>query len=307
MLNKVIYDALSITSKIHSIFDFIDMLGLNNASWTNVKGAHGYQDRLYFESISIHYNGSDDMGIWLEMMGQGCRAFETYGHGNYEALFDEVLSNPNDMKITRLDVAYDDTDGLLNINQLCADTENQEYVSKFNAWKVTRGSEGNSLVLGSPQSEVLLRIYDKAMERGFTDGRHWIRVEIQLRRSRALSFVKYGTDIGAKFSGVIRNYVRYVQPDDTDSNKWRWPEKEYWSRFLGDAEKISIYEKPGTEYNLSNLENYVIKQAGNAIDAFIDILGEDEFRNQLKKRGTAPNPKYEHLKKQNCKNNQNLG
>ena len=60
--------------------------------------------------------------MWLEMSGQGCRAFESFGTGNYEALFQEVLDNPSEMNLTRLDVAFDDHGGLLDIGQAAEDT-----------------------------------------------------------------------------------------------------------------------------------------------------------------------------------------
>lgn len=187
--NKIIYDWVSITSKIHSTDDFIRLLGLKSVTWETVKGAHGYHDRLYWSSISIHYNGRDDMGIWLEMSGQGCRAFETFGSGDYAALFEEVLDNPEEMNITRLDVAFDDHSGLLDIEKVCKDTEEGLFVGRFNDWQVTHGSGGSSVLHGSRSSEILIRIYDKAAERGFTDGDHWVRVELQLRRERARAFL----------------------------------------------------------------------------------------------------------------------
>lgn len=187
--NKIIYDWVSITSKIHSTDDFIRLLGLQSVTWETVKGAHGYHDRLYWSSISIHYNGRDDMGIWLEMSGQGCRAFESFGTGDYAALFDEVLENPGEMNITRLDIAFDDHSGILDIEEICRDTENDRFVGQFGKWAVTRGTDGSSVLHGSRSSEILVRIYDKAAERGFDDGRHWVRVELQLRRERARSFL----------------------------------------------------------------------------------------------------------------------
>ena len=94
VMNLVMYDWVSITSKIHSPQNFIELLGMQDVSWELVKGARGYMDRLYWGSISIHYNGREDMGVWLEMSGQGCRSFETFGNGDYESLFDEVRQNP---------------------------------------------------------------------------------------------------------------------------------------------------------------------------------------------------------------------
>lgn len=301
----VIYDALSITSKIHSPADFKELLGLGDVNWQCVKGAKGYRQRMYWQGISIHFDGTDDMGIWLEMMGQGCRAFETYGNGDYEALFQLVLWENKDMKITRLDVAFDDHSGLLDMEKLIDDTRSRKYVSRWRKAKITYdidslyGYDGASINHGSMSSEIFLRIYDKAAERGLTDGSHWIRVELQLRRDRAKTFIEQGGAIGENFAGVIANYVRYIEPCD-DSNRWRWPFKRYWADLLDGAAAIRLYVKPGVDYNLGNLENFVVKQAGNAVSAYIDIFGEKKFLEDIRHRGTAPNPKYDELKER-CK------
>ena len=73
----VLYDWLSFTTKTHTPEEIIEALGLTHVPFQEIKGAHGYRDRKYFSSISIHYNGRDDMGVWCEMSGQGCRTFET--------------------------------------------------------------------------------------------------------------------------------------------------------------------------------------------------------------------------------------
>ena len=50
------------------------------------------------------------MGVCVEMSGKGCRTFEEFGNGDYEWIFTLVRQQQPDgeMKITRLDVAYDD-------------------------------------------------------------------------------------------------------------------------------------------------------------------------------------------------------
>lgn len=298
-MSKVIYDALSLTSKIHSTGDLIELLGLEEIVWETVKGAHGYKQRLYWNCISIHFDGADDMGIWLELTGQGCRAFEEYGNGNYEGIFQEILLNPGEMKLTRLDIAFDDDDesDILDLDRLCDDTRNHEFVCKFNDYQVIYGSKGNAIYHGSMKSEIFVRIYDKAMERGFTDGRHWIRVELQLRRDRALAFVKQPGSIGDRFAGVLANYLRYVDdPVLSDSNRWRWPTKSYWQRLLDDAQRISLYEKPGTEYNMMNLDNLVFHQMGGALHTALSIYGDDLFKQKLRdERPSHLNAKYRAL------------
>ncbi|MEG1492501.1 MAG: replication initiation factor domain-containing protein, partial [Oscillospiraceae bacterium] len=129
-------------------------------------------------------------------------------------------------------------------------------------------------------------------ERGLTDGSHWVRVELQLRRDRALQFVLADGDIGSRFCGVLLNYVRYVEPNELDSNKWRWALMPYWADLVESALAISLYVKPGTDYNMMNMTNYVYNQAGNAIDATIQILGIEAFLDELHQRRSKPNPKY---------------
>ena len=301
MGNKVIYDWVNITSKIHSPDGLIRLLGLDKEgiSWEQVKGAHGYCDRLYWEKISIHYNGRDDMGIWLEMSGQGCRVFESFGTGDYESLFQEVFDNPGDMHVTRLDVAFDDLDGLLDMETVCSDARAGEYVSRFRTGLAAYGlgdATDKSSTFGSRSSEALVRIYDKAVERGFTDGRHWVRVELQLRRERAATFLQRPEPIGERFAGVLANYLRFIdEPGGFDTNRWRWPVKSYWSKLLDGAGRIRLYEKPGADYNMINLENFVFQQAGGAIYTYLECYGVEKFLEGLRHRGTQLNPKYKSL------------
>ena len=102
--NLVIYDWLSFTSKVHTPDQLIAALGLAHVPWTETKGARGYRDRKYFSCISIHYNGRPDMGVWVEMSGQGCRTFESLSKVGWEGIFSFIRDNG--LKITRLDVAY---------------------------------------------------------------------------------------------------------------------------------------------------------------------------------------------------------
>ena len=293
--NIVLYDWLSFTSKLHTPEELIDALGLSHVNWTITKGARGYQDRKYFSYISIHYNGRPDMGVWEEMSGQGCRTFESLSAVGWERLFSFIRENG--LKITRLDVAYDDHTGVIPLGEIVNDTQSGMFISKSNYWETVLSSKGSTVQIGSPQSRVLIRIYDKAMERNCPPGIHWIRCEIQLRDDRAIQFSNIPLPIGEAFAGVLLNYLRFVEPSD-DENKWRWPMKDYWSALVDDAERISIYQAPGMEYNEERCKRYVVNQAGNAIDAIIQMYGIDEFAKMIEERPVMPNPKYDLLIKQ---------
>lgn len=294
MENLIMYDAVSISSTECDPEFWKSFLGLDRLKWEEGKSRY-YDKRLYSSTISIHYNDKNSIarGTWLEMMGQGCRTFEDFGTGDFESLFRLVKHDPDNFKITRLDIAFDDHTGLLDLEQLSADTRNQSYISKFRRWQTVEGSDGRSVNHGSQQSDFYVRIYDKAMERGFED-QHWVRMEFQLRDDRAGEWLRQPQEIGERFAGVLRNYLRYVDPS-SDGNRWRWPMKQYWADLIGEAEKISLYVKPGIDYNLSKLDGYVFQQAGNAIAAAMQIYGPKSFESKLKDRNTMGNPKYEKL------------
>lgn len=197
----ILYDWLSFSCKRSNPYYVVDLLGLSDIPWQVIKGVHGYRDRLFFNHISIHFNGRPDMGVWCEMSGQGCRAFEslsTLEGDKWSTLFSMIVSE--NLNITRLDVAYDDHTGTLDIDRLIQDTRNQEYVSKSDYWEITESSKGQTLQFGSPQSDTLIRIYDKARERHCPEGEHWIRCELQLRRDRAIAFTRLGFPSASAFA-----------------------------------------------------------------------------------------------------------
>lgn len=292
--NICLYDWLSFTSKTLSADDIKEALCLS-LDFSFIKGAHGYRDRYYSNGISIHFNGRDDMGVWCEMSGQGCRAFESFSNLSWESLFKFIANNQ--CKITRLDVAYDDHTGVLDIDDLLSDTLSGNFVSRSTYWESIISSAGKTLQFGSPKSKILIRIYDKAAERGFDDSVHWVRVELQLRDGRASEFLKIPLSLGDAFSGVLLNYLRFVVPSD-DSNKWRWAMADYWVDLLSFLTRISVFTSPGVDYNLAKVNDYVFNQAGNAIDCAIRVYGLTGFQILLRDREVRPNPKYDIVVKQ---------
>ena len=238
------------------------------------------------------------MGTCLEMSGQGCRTFESEGTGDFDGLFQLFQDRQDLYHVTRLDVAFDDHTGLLDMDQVYRDTDEQLFVSKFRKTVIekvfTDGRPGITIYHGRKSSEVMFRIYDKAAERNLSEQVHWVRVEMQLRGDRALSFIQQPESIGEKFRGVLVNYVRYVE-ESSDSNKWRWPIKEYWDKLIDGISRIRLYVKPGEEYNIMQLDNFVFSQAGNAISTELEILGLPEFIRRLQSRSQELPSKYKCL------------
>ena len=88
---------------------------------------------------------------------------------------------------------------------------------------------------GSKSSRIYIRCYDKRYERSAIDElEHWVRFEIQLRDENAMGFINFSAPLGAKFSGVISNYLNYRE-QGIDENKRRWKLSPWWVSFLGDS------------------------------------------------------------------------
>lgn len=280
--NIFLIDWFTCTVRDFSVDQVKALIGMPDeyVHWEQLGGCNGYPESQFYNGIRIMYGASDEMGICLNMSGQGCRTFESFGSQDWLKLFDILVTFSEKINITRLDLAFDDHTGVLDIQRIKSDTDDGFYTSKFRWWVCEYGSQGTSLYYGSPKSKIRCRIYDKAAERGMDDV-HWIRVELQLRDGNADSAMRYlheGIDINSVFTGVLRNYLVFRDPDSTDSNKSRWPIADYWVAFLDNVVPLTLWIKPGCEYNLHNLQRYVIDQAGNAISCYVQIHGFEGLR-----------------------------
>ena len=305
--NLILFDWLTFTRHCDSTESIIELLGMQHISWQKMeKGRNGYRQRYFFENISILFDGADNMGVCVDMSGTGCRAFETYSQTGWTPLLNHLHlcggmnAESGDYKITRLDMAFDDHTGILDIDELRDDTDEHLYVSRSRTWKVEYGSTGTTIYHGSPTSNMYIRIYDKAAEqaakaddpRAFEDV-HWIRVEMQMRDEIAKGFVDglMSNTVGNQFRGVLHNYLRYVVPTK-DQNMSRWDLAPYWAELLEGVGKIRCWSAPGEAYTIWNLSNYVINQAGNALDVYIRIFGQEDLIRELGKRAVNMSPKY---------------
>lgn len=288
--------AISFRDPLVTVHDIIKLLELSFGfdEWKQLPGRYHYHDRLSFGHISIYYNNIKpecDFPL-LEMSGQGCREFETFSKLGFDRLF-ELAKDSEKYNMSRLDLAFDDFSGIFDINQIYEDYRSGNWVSKstrgqgsFDMHRREKDYLGYSIMTGSKSSDLYMRIYDKAIERGYFDGRHWNRCELVLKQDRAYTFIRNPAPLGEKFRGVILNYFRFVKPSKKDSNRWRWKMREYWDNFLGTVEPISVFTPKTIEYNLPRLHHYVMEMAGNSVDTYIRCVGLYDFFDHLLKRGT---------------------
>lgn len=298
--NIILIDWLTFTCKHMNPEQMIAFLGLREADFKACRGFNGYKTAKFFGGITVLSDGhvdkyGNDMGICVNMSGQGCRQYETSGQYSLDWLVHFLAKNSDKYNITRLDVAFDDIDhdgdGLLDMSVIEELARSDVYVSRFRCksgeWSAKHSEDAFapplaiSVYFGSPRSDLRFRLYDKSKERGGLDY-HWTRFEIQFRNNAALNFINDTHEVGEKFYGVINNNLRFVVPELLDTNRRRWDSPKWWTDFLQSTLKISVFTKKDVEYNMSRLEHFVFDQAGKSIYTYIKCKGFMEFYNYLK-------------------------
>ena len=224
------------------------------------KGFQGYRKRAVFDDILIAFDAPDNttnMGVHLNMTGQGCRQYESF-YPNSKNVWSDLflLIITQNHKFSRLDVAIDDFHGYFTINQLYNTAKKgnmtAKRISKARSYEefFLENGETFSRTLYVGKSEWQIRFYNKLAERknkGFDlydYVKFWNRYEIQLRNhvatSAAFIIAHDYYELGEFVKGFMSDKVDFKVRDKNDSNKSRWKSTRWWTKFLGDVEKIPL-------------------------------------------------------------------
>lgn len=337
-VNKILIDYFAFTIKDYEPEDVITLLGLDGINFIDLDRARGYAHRYYYDGVNIMFGCSQEgreSEVFVEMSGQGCRVYESYGNNDWFGLAYFVL-NTDSAKMSRLDVAYDDFNGLLDLDLIKQDVASGSWVSRCENISVVNeyninGLIGSSVTCGKRGSNISCRIYDKAAERNRQDEiPHWIRCELQIRHKHADNFLYYllcddcksiyGIDIDdnrrldSLYFAVLNHFLRFIDMSGNDSNRWRLPLAEHWKKFVESyhGNGISLYSAPGVEYNVLKLRHCVEEQYGAMIFTYIELFGIDELEDLIQPKKWKLNKKYqvllesERLRRKNYKGSDNV-
>ena len=242
---KIIVDWLQFTLlKDDGVAIVFKILKLNPSDFEQLeKGGLGYKDQLFNNNIRIYYNGNVGMGICTSISGKGCRYMESQGIDLWSLLF--RLARSARINITRLDLALD-TDIKL-IDKIRANIDSKKYISKSRSISYICKSGKDStrtetIYLGSRSSDLMIRIYDKAVEQGL-DEIDWERWEIVLKKDKIMeAFPLLKKNISQTFKNILYTYFRPISK--IKSNKSRSEVEKWYMKFLGEVEKVSLYREP---------------------------------------------------------------
>lgn len=231
---------------------------------------NSYLESWHFGHITIGFKGTKGFEFYVNFSGQGCREFEDLmpDEFSWENFLYRLVSDDN-VSFSRLDIAGDEREGLFNIDRLDKHIRDHKYSTKCKVPSLTK--YGREIVyVGSSQSNVLMRIYNKKMERGFApeddDGRPWWRCELQLRDGYVDQFLEHCIQLspGEAYAGHCLNHIRWLSKPNDLENSQRIKTAKWYDKFLGDCQKLK-FSSVGSSYNVSKLQRFCKIGAGSSI------------------------------------------
>lgn len=312
--NSFLIDWLSFTCKLGNPLEVIELVGLGSLDFSETdRGRYGYDLGYTVDGlINVFYSAKrSDMGVHVEMTGQGVRKFETIMEVQgvtWAQVFEHLRSFAT---FSRIDLALDEYEELVRFDDIIEKIERGEHVGRCRSFKVISGRDshgqhtGTTIYMGSNKSDIMLRVYEKNFERqqkGYeVETDIWNRWELVLKHEKANDFVtRYledGYSFGGLFKGILTDLIRFVEQGEQgkDTNKSRWRTCAWWSDFLEDTARIQL---KGREYqpSLAKTLNWVEKSALTAIKG-LSAIAEKENVDFLQTLTVSENYNQERLEK----------
>lgn len=291
---EVLIDWLTFSVKKEDPSEVIrDYLGLDPALFQDTGySLLGYNKVLRFSDICVCHEPRENqhfknMGVCVSMSGNGCRAFETMSRLGakdkqgkesvaFSALF-RLLAADETANVSRIDIACDDREGYLNMDEIVARTRANAVNSRMR-WKDIHESidgvskAGATVYIGAPSSDFRVRIYDKALEQG-ADG-HWVRVELVMRSANANAFVAAATgseNVGKLAAQVINDKFSFIERDD--SNISRCTVCEWWQNFVDELDKVRLVSREVIQHGVERIRSWIENQVGPSLYILMKTMG----------------------------------
>lgn len=226
----------------------------------------------------------------LQMSGQACDQFSIMLENRSETwqnFFNQILSYEN-IDILRLDVALDDKNSkpYFKIEELIRKAKKGQYWSNGRDFTIHESKyklqTGKTLNIGSRTSNMMFRIYDKAIERAKATGLDidgsWNRVEIEVKKEPASDLFYRIAQDNESLENIIRGILREELRFYTDSSKTKISKS--WDRFLQKLHPIKLKR----HYELATLEStqqWLVERGGLAAYQAMVFLAENNALGDL--------------------------
>lgn len=176
-------------------------------------------------------------GVMIDLPGKACASLGE----DLIAFFAWSLQRG---RVVRADYAIDDLGGRLTRDRILRAEAEGGIVSRWHGVREVcdrdRGKvKGWTLYFGSRQSECMVRIYDKALERAAkgspAEVGSWVRLELESKGKFADKLAREYQSKGSEaVTGQINRRIRFVLP--VEKRAYRCPSAPWWVEFMGSVE-----------------------------------------------------------------------
>jgi len=174
------------------------------ASWHLVgKGLHGYEKRFVDTrtgAILMSDSADPAMGIHIDLQGDTLDNVRRADPLAEQRLLSRIARSHG--KSSRMDLAINMHELHASVADFARALDSGQLLAKASRWRFVIGKNGeiagDTLYIGSPNSDRQCRIYNKAAEQGIVDGKAWVRLELELRRLRANGALNSCADNGTE-------------------------------------------------------------------------------------------------------------
>lgn len=279
--NKIIVDWLQFTLlRDDGLNTVLKILNQQKEDFERLdKGGLGYKRQIINNNIRVYFEGLPGMGICVSVSGKGCRYLEAQGTDIWRLIF--RLARSAKINITRIDLALD-TDIKL-INKIRKSVDNKKYISKsrnisYICKSLENSTRTETIYIGSRSSELMIRLYDKAVEQKLDDV-DWERWEIVLKKRKIKEVIPLlERDISQTFRNILYTYFRPIT--SIESNKSRSKVSKWYLDFLGEVKKISLYIDP-KEKTIEDKWLWLEKQVAPTMALLSEAFENTDFLGRL--------------------------
>lgn len=290
-------------------FSILEKLGYKYSDFESIKGKNFYNSGYTIGNyVSLFYNDPlkechrfSSKTQTVIFTGQGATDLALKWDSDWIAIFS--LLKDLGVNFTRLDLALDDYDGLVDFGALEAKLKAGHYHSSRKSYNITKTSDehgnplGQTFYIGSPRSDgggkgkVYARIYDKKAQYDVKGELYptlvrdhwerigkevWQRFEISYSKQYAISVIdNFLTDgnIDRVFKTSMRNLLEILTPKKGKRDKKQWYRTKWWEDFLGFNDKIR-FDLPERDVMLGDLLKWIGKAVLPSL-GLLELIGSE--------------------------------
>jgi phage replication initiation protein len=202
----------------------------------------------------------------------------------------------------RVDLAYDDFEGDLDMDEMYEMLERGDVVTRWRKALRTSGinlgeseKAGDTVSVGARSSQAFLRIYDKKLEQegkgtDLKNIAHWVRVELELKGPKADYFATLMGDspfrednqgTGELCTNLLYGLLDFKKRNESETNKSRWKTVGWWSKFLMASDKLML-AMPKKERSIEKSKKWIATSVSSTLAMIVlsepddkDVSGYD--------------------------------